>query len=78
MEVKFDGQTAQTPATVSFRIDGQQVGQGRVERFVTSSFSGSETFDFAMDLGSPVSLDYHKRAPFKFNGKIEKINIQYI
>jgi arylsulfatase len=31
-----------------------------------------------MDLGSPVSLDYHERAPFKFNGKIEKINIKYI
>jgi hypothetical protein len=31
-----------------------------------------------MDLGSPVALDYHTRAPFKFNGKIEKINIKYI
>jgi len=29
-------------------------------------------------LGSPVSLDYHERAPFKFNGTIEKINIKYI
>ena len=41
-------------------------------------FTASETFDIGMDLGSPVSLDYHERAPFKFNGKIEKINIKYI
>jgi len=41
-------------------------------------FTASETFDVGMDLGSPVSLDYHERAPFKFNGQIEKINIKYI
>jgi len=29
------------------------------------------------DLGSPVALDYYDRAPFKFNGKIEKIYISY-
>jgi hypothetical protein len=28
-----------------------------------------------MDLGSPVSLDYHERAPFQFNGKIEKLTL---
>jgi hypothetical protein len=41
-------------------------------------FTASETFDVGMDLGSPVALDYHERAPFKFNGKIEKIHIKYI
>jgi len=30
-----------------------------------------------MDLGSAVALDYHERVPFKFNGKIEKINVRY-
>jgi hypothetical protein len=29
-------------------------------------------------LGSPVAMDYLDRAPFKFNGKIEKIHICYI
>jgi len=41
-------------------------------------FTASETFDIGMDLGSPVSLDYHERTPFKFNGKIKKVNIMYI
>ena len=29
------------------------------------------------DLGSPVALDYFDRAPFEFNGEIEKIHISY-
>jgi hypothetical protein len=31
-----------------------------------------------MALGSPVSLDYHKKGPFKFNGTIDKVNVKYI
>jgi arylsulfatase len=29
-----------------------------------------------VDLGSPVSLDYFDRAPFKFDGKIEKVTVE--
>ncbi len=60
------------------RVNGKQVGQGRIERSVPGGFTASETFDIGVDLGSPVALDYYERAPFKFNGKIEKINIKYI
>ena len=28
--------------------------------------------------GLPVALDYYDRAPFRFNGKIEKIHIRYL
>ena len=66
------------PATVTLTVNGKQVGQGRVERSVPSLFTGSETFDVGLDLGSVVSLDYHDRAPFKFAGKINSINIKYI
>jgi hypothetical protein len=30
------------------------------------------------DLGSPFALDYLDRAPFEFNGNIEKIHISYV
>ena len=43
-----------------------------------AGFTASETFDVGVDLGSPVSLDYHERAPFAFNGTIRKIQIRYI
>ena len=38
--------------------------------------AASETFDVGVDLGSPVSLDYFDRAPFRFDGEIEKMIVE--
>ena len=78
VETKYDSTERLAPATVTLTVNGKQVGRGRIERSVPSVHTASETFDVGSDLGSPVSLDYYDRAPFKFNGKIEKINISYI
>jgi len=78
VETKYDTKKRLGPATVTLKVNGKQVGQGRVGRSVPAMFTASETFDVGMDLGSPVALDYFDRAPFRFNGKIEKINIRYI
>jgi arylsulfatase len=78
VELKYDEKKPQGPATLTLKVDGDVVGQARVERSVQFIFTASETFDVGMDLGSPVALDYYDRAPFKFNGTIEKINIKYI
>lgn len=43
-----------------------------------SASVAGRTFDIGMDLGSPVALDYHERAPFEFNGKIHKVQIKYV
>ena len=66
------------PATMTLLIDGEEVGKAEVGRTVPAVFTASETFDVGEDLMSPVSLDYYDRAPFKFNGKIEKIYVKYI
>lgn len=78
VETKYDNKERMGPATITFKVNGKAMGEMRVERSVTSIFSASETFDIGMDLGSPVSLDYFDRAPFKFTGKINSINIKYI
>jgi len=78
VEVKFDKMERESPATVTFKVNETEVGQGRIGRSVPATFTASETFDVGMDLGSPVSLDYHDRAPFAFNGTIEKIHIRYL
>ena len=78
VELEYDERKAQAPATLTLRVNGKQVGQVRVDRSVQAAFTASETFDIGMDLGSPVALDYFERMPFKFNGKIEKMNIKYI
>ena len=78
VETKYDTQERMAPATLTLKVNDKQVGQGRIERSVPGGHTASETFDIGMDLGAPVALDYFDRAPFAFNGKIEKIHISYI
>jgi arylsulfatase len=78
VETAFDSRERKSGGTITFQVNGQQVEQGRFENSMSVIFTASETFDVGMRLGSPVSLDYYNRTPFKFNGKIEKIHIKYI
>jgi len=77
VETKYDSQERMAPATVTLTVNGKQVGQGRIERSVPAAHTASETFDVGADLGSSVALYYFDKAPFRFNGKIEKIHIRY-
>jgi hypothetical protein len=40
-------------------------------------FTANDCLDIGIALGSPVSLDYFEKAPFKFNGRIESVHVQY-
>ncbi len=62
---------------VTLKVNGQEVGQGRVPRGMSLHFTSNATFDIGTDLDSPVSLDYFDEAPFAFNGKIGRTHIQY-
>jgi arylsulfatase A-like enzyme len=66
------------PATVTISIDGKEEATLDVKRTVPAAFSSSETFDVGVDLGSPVSLRYMNKAPFKFNGKIDKVKVDIL
>jgi len=66
------------PSLITLKVDGKEVGSVMAETTVPAIFTASETFDVGIDLSSPVAMDYHDRAPFKFNGTIEKLNIKYI
>ena len=66
------------PATIVINIDGREAAKGEVKRTVPAAFTASESFDVGVDLGSPVSLRYEKKAPFKFNGKINKMNVSLL
>ena len=63
-------------ATVVLKVGGQEVARTTVKRTVPAAFSASETFDVGVDLGSTVSLDYFDRRPFKFDGKIERVDVK--
>jgi arylsulfatase A-like enzyme len=78
VEVRFDAMERESPATITLRVDGTDVGSGRVERSVPLVFTASETFDVGVDLGSPVALDYHDRVPFAFDGELHRVHITYV
>ena len=64
------------PAKVVLKVDGNEVATADVKRTVPAAFTASETFDVGIDLGSPVSLDYFDRRPFRFNGTITSVNVE--
>ncbi len=66
------------PAVVTISIDGKQAATCDVKRTVPAAFSATETFDVGADMGSPVSLRYHKKAPFAFNGKISSLKVDLL
>ena len=48
------------------------------EGIVPLLFTANDGLDTGIALGSPVSLDYCEKAPFKFHGIIEKVHVTYV
>ncbi len=59
-------------ADISLKVNGEKVGEGRMEATVAGRF-GIDTFGIGQDTGQPVTPAY--KAPFKFTGEIEKVVI---
>ena len=76
VDTTFESPKPLAPANVVIKVDGHEVAKTTVARTVPAAFTPSESFDVGVDLGSPVSLDYFDRAPFKFNGKIHTVNVE--
>ena len=75
VETNFMDKRPLSPATVVLKVDGIEVARTTVQRTVPAAFTASETFDVGVDLGSPVSLAYFDRRPFRFGGKIHKVEV---
>ena len=74
MEFTYDGGGLAKGGTVSLFIDGQKVGEGRVDTTEPFGFSADETIDVGMEAGSPVSPDYGPRGN-AFNGEVNWVEI---
>ena len=59
------------------KVDGKVVAEGTVPISAPLIFTANDCLDIGISLGSPVSLDYFDRAPFKFNGTIERVHVRY-
>ncbi|MCG6157685.1 arylsulfatase [Rubinisphaera margarita] len=64
-------------ADVALRVNGKEVAHGTVPRTAVLAFTANDSFDVGMDSYSPVSEAYFDRKPFRFNGKIDKLQIKY-
>ncbi|WP_448680674.1 arylsulfatase [Pseudomonas nicosulfuronedens] len=67
-----------SPVKLTLKVNGEEVASGVTPFSPPLTFTASETFDVAEDLGSPVSLDYFDRAPFALAGKVQDLHISYL
>ena len=66
------------PAEVKFWINGEEATKGTVQRTIPMVFTASETFDVGMDTLSPVADAYFDKAPFEFEGTLNKLYFKYL
>lgn len=78
VETRKASQTHAAPLDVVIRVDGKEVAKGQVPRSAPLTFTANDAFDVGRDSYSPVSLDYFDRKPFAFNGKIDRLKVEYL
>ena len=66
------------PLKVTLKVNGAAVAEGTVPVSAPLLFTANDCLDIGIALGSPVSLDYAEKAPFKFNGTIEQVHVKYV
>jgi hypothetical protein len=63
---------------VTMKVNGKVVAEGTVPISAPLGFTANDCLDIGIALGSPVSLDYCDKAPFKFNGTIDQVRVVYV
>ncbi len=66
------------PLKIVIKVNGKEAASGVVPVSAPLLFTANDCLDIGTDLGSPVSVDYYDKAPFKFNGRIEKVHVKYV
>jgi arylsulfatase A-like enzyme len=74
MEFAYDGGGLAKGGTASLYLDGQKVGEGRVQATQPMLFSADETTDVGRDSATPVSDDYGPKDSL-FTGQVHWVQI---
>lgn len=72
----YDGGGAGKGGGGMLTVDGKKVGEGRLEKTISIRFSLDESFDIGEDTGSPVIDEYDAKMPFKFTGRLRKVEVK--
>ena len=74
VEFAYDGGGLGKGGSATLYVDGDKVGEGRVDATVPMVFSGDETCDTGNDFGTTVSDDYSS-ADSRFTGRVQWVQI---
>ena len=74
MEFAYDGGGFGKGGTATLYLDGDEIGQGRVDATQAMIFSGDETTDLGDDSSTPVSDDYGPGTS-RFTGRVRWVQI---
>ena len=77
VETRYAEQRPAGPLDVVMRVGPDVLAEGRVPVSAPLLFTANDCFDIGVCLGSPVSLDYYEKAPFPFEGQIERVHVAY-
>jgi arylsulfatase len=75
-EFAYDGGGPGKGGTGTLFINGEKVGEGRIERTEAGIFSADETADVGIDLGTPVVESIGSEEESKFTGHIRKVKVE--
>ena len=74
---RYDGGGLGKGGLGTLAVDGRKVAEGRIEQTSpVGKFTLDESFDVGEDTGTPVIDDYDAKMPFKFTGRIDKVEIK--
>ena len=77
VETRYADRRPAGPLDVTLRVGEVTVASGQVPMSAPLLFTANDCLDIGTCLGSPVSLDYRERAPFPFEGTIDRVHVAY-
>ncbi|OBK81454.1 arylsulfatase [Mycobacterium sp. 1164985.4] len=77
VQTRYAEQRPAGPLNIMLVVGGKTVATGRVPVSAPLLFTANDCLDIGTCLGSPVSLDYRERAPFPFEGRIDRVHVAY-
>ncbi|WP_129789008.1 arylsulfatase [Promicromonospora panici] len=78
IETKYVEARPAGPLAITFSVDSAPFGAGTVPVSAPLLFTANDCLDIGTCLGGPVSLDYFDKAPFAFNGRIDRVGVRYL
>lgn len=73
LDFEADAPVMAPPGIATLRVNGKEVGSGRMDHTVPILFTAYAGMDIGRDNGEVVDLAYQDKAPFAFNGTIKKV-----